>query len=56
MTKTTKTTLSSSDTSQIDKFKEAARNLECDDDDQRFKERLGKLAKPKGVAAPDRED
>ena len=32
---------------QIDKFKEAARDLECDDDDQRFKERLGKLAKAK---------
>ena len=32
--------------SQIDKFKQAARDLECDDDDQRFKERLGKLAKP----------
>lgn len=28
---------------QIDKFKEAARELECDDDEQRFKERLGKL-------------
>ncbi|WP_349513700.1 hypothetical protein [Erythrobacter sp. NFXS35] len=34
---------------QIDKFKDAARELECDDDEQRFKERLGKLvAKPKG--------
>ena len=31
---------------QIDKFKEAARDLECDDDDQRFKDRLAKLAKP----------
>lgn len=31
--------------SQIDKFKEAARELECDDDDQRFKERVGKLLK-----------
>jgi hypothetical protein len=28
---------------QIDKFKDAARELECDDDEQRFKERLGKL-------------
>ena len=28
---------------QLDKFKEAARELECDDDEQRFKERLGKL-------------
>ncbi len=32
---------------QIEKFKEAARELECDDDDKRFKERLGKLAKAK---------
>lgn len=30
---------------QIDKFKEAARELECDDDEQRFKDRLGKLVK-----------
>jgi hypothetical protein len=30
---------------QLDKFKEAARELECDDDEQRFKERLGKLVK-----------
>lgn len=30
---------------QIDKFKDAARELECDDDEQRFKERLGKLMK-----------
>ena len=33
--------------SQLDKFKEAARELECDDDEQRFKERLGKLVKQK---------
>ena len=33
--------------SQLDKFKEAARELECDDDEQRFKERLGKLVKAK---------
>lgn len=34
--------------SQIDKFKQAARDLECDDDDQRFRARLSKLtmAKP----------
>jgi hypothetical protein len=30
---------------QLDKFKDAARELECDDDEQRFKERLGKLVK-----------
>lgn len=34
---------------QLDKFKEAARELETDDDEQRFKERLGKLAKSKPV-------
>jgi hypothetical protein len=33
--------------SQSDKFKEAARELECDDDEQHFKERLGKLVKQK---------
>lgn len=33
--------------SQLDKFKEAARELECDDDEKRFKERLGKLVKQK---------
>ena len=32
--------------SQLDKFKEAAREIECDDDEQRFKDRLSKLAKP----------
>jgi hypothetical protein len=32
---------------QLDKFKDAARELECDDDEQRFKERLGKLVKKK---------
>lgn len=28
---------------QIDKFKKAARELECDDDEQRFRERLSKI-------------
>nr|WP_295370987.1 hypothetical protein [uncultured Sphingosinicella sp.] len=32
---------------QTDKFKEAARALECDDGDERFKARLKKLAKHK---------
>ncbi len=36
--------------SQLDKFKEAARDLECDDDEQRFKDRLAKIAK--GGKAP----
>lgn len=39
------------DKSQLDKFKEAARNLECDDDEKRFKERLGKLVR-KEPASP----
>lgn len=30
---------------QLEKFKDAARELECDDDERRFKERLGKLVK-----------
>jgi len=33
------------DQSQLDKFKEAARDLETDDDPKRFDERLGKLVK-----------
>lgn len=33
---------------QIDKFRDLARELECDDDEARFDERLGKLA----TAAP----
>lgn len=35
---------------QIDKFKQAARDLECDDDEKAFKDRLVKLAKPKRPA------
>ena len=38
--------------SQLDKFKEAARQLETDDDEQRFKERLGKLVKHNEVVPP----
>ena len=34
---------------QLDKFKQAARELETDDDPKRFKERLGKLVKHKPV-------
>jgi hypothetical protein len=33
------------DKAQVDKFKEAARELECDDDVSRFKERMKKLVK-----------
>ena len=35
---------------QVDKFKDAARELECDDDEQNFKERVRKLARRKGDA------
>ena len=38
---------------QLDKFKEAARQLETDDDPERFKERLGKLVKHKPVKKPE---
>ena len=33
--------------SQLDRFKEAARELGTDDDEARFNERLGKLVKQK---------
>lgn len=39
--------------SQSDKFKDAARELECDDDEQRFNERLRKLVKHKPVEKPE---
>lgn len=35
---------------QLDKFKQAARDLECDDDDQRFNNRLGRIAKQRPKA------
>jgi hypothetical protein len=38
---------------QLDKFKEAAPDLETGDDPERFKERLGKLVKHKPVEKPD---
>lgn len=38
---------------QLDKFKQAARELEADDDEQRFKERVGKLVKHKPVEKPE---
>lgn len=41
------------DKSQLDKFKEAARELETDDDPERFKERLAKIAKHKPVEKPE---
>ncbi|MBU0866440.1 MAG: hypothetical protein KJ789_17320 [Alphaproteobacteria bacterium] len=39
-------------TGQVEKFKEAARDLETDDDPKRFDERLGKLVKHKPVEKP----
>ena len=38
--------------SQLDKFKEAARALECDDDEARFDERVKKLVRQKPVEKP----
>jgi hypothetical protein len=37
---------------QIDKFKEAARELEMDDNEKRFDERLGKIARQKPAPKP----
>ena len=37
----------SNDKTQLERFKEAARQLETDDDEAAFNEKLGKLAKPK---------
>jgi hypothetical protein len=39
-----------SDKSQLDRFKEAAREIGTDDDEAKFNEKLGKLVKPKGSA------
>lgn len=39
--------------SQLDKFKEAARELETDDNPKRFKERLAKLVEHKPVEKPE---
>lgn len=43
------------DKTQIDKFKDAARELECDDDKETFNKRLGKLvkSKPQPPSSPD---
>ena len=41
------------DKPQADKFKEAARALECDDDPERFKERLAQLVKHKPIEKPE---
>ena len=49
-TKARKARRSRLETGQSDRFIEAARRLECDDDKARFEKRLGKIAKakPKG--------
>ena len=39
--------------SQLDKFKEAARQLETDDDEARFNERVKKLVRQKPVEKPE---
>lgn len=39
--------------SQIEKFKEAARDLETDDDEVRFDERVRRLVKHKPVEKPE---
>lgn len=39
--------------SQLDRFKEAARELETDDDEVKFNEKLGKLVKQKPDAQKD---
>jgi hypothetical protein len=41
--------MADSQPSQSDKFEEAARALECDDDETRFRERVGQLVKHKPV-------
>ncbi len=40
--------------SQLERFKEAARQLETDDDEARFDEKLRRLAKQKPSAVPDK--
>jgi hypothetical protein len=37
---------------QVQKFREAARDLETDDNEKRFNERLGKIAKQKPAEPP----
>ncbi|MEL6886402.1 MAG: hypothetical protein AAFP87_17970 [Pseudomonadota bacterium] len=39
--------MSDKDKTQLDRFKEAARQLETDDDEAKFNEKLGKLVKQK---------
>ncbi|WP_268747937.1 hypothetical protein [Sphingomonas sp. ERG5] len=43
----------SDDKTQLDKFREAARDLETDDDEARFDDRLRKIVKHKPVEKPE---
>lgn len=45
--------MAKTDTAQLEKFKAAARELETDDDEARFDERLKKLVKHKPVEKPE---
>jgi hypothetical protein len=38
--------------SQVEKFRETARELETDDNEKRFNEKLGKIAKQKPAERP----
>lgn len=48
----TKATEQEAPQSQLDKFKEAARELETDDYPERFRQRVGKLVNHKPVEKP----
>ena len=41
------------DRTQLDKFKDAARELECDDNEEHFKDKLGKLVSTPQKDCPD---
>lgn len=45
-----------SEKSQLDRFKEAARDIGADDDEAKFNEKLGKLVKQKPVPKVDKKD
>lgn len=40
-------------TEQVERFKQAAGGLECDDDSERFRDRVGRLVKHKPVEKPE---
>ena len=54
MTKMARTIQSTSEPSQLDKFKEAARDLEADESEAHWDERLTRVAKAKVPAVPKR--